>query len=283
MILVTSTKPIKTKNDYIMQYLSLRSAALSDARLVVNYSEDLGASEISDETHTKNVPPEYSKNKELPSIKAIFDTAKRLSNLPDEALVYINADILVSKNFSHINTYLNLRFPDGWLAVARRRELDLAVNTKLSDVVVTDLANDIKTPLNGRHTAIDFFAYPSKLHSRLSVPGKFLVGRPGWDNWLLAKARKGNIPVVDVTSIYSIRHITHPFTHKKGAYSFLIYLYKSYGLSSFCDLRDCTHSLMSSNGKLKANLNTYGYTRGSLLGRYLIGIRRLIFAFLFRR
>jgi hypothetical protein len=63
-------------------------------------------------------------------------------------------------------------------------------------------------------TGIDYFAFPRKL--RWSLP-PFAVGRPGWDNWLICRARELGVPVIDATQAVMVVHQNHDYAHVKFA------------------------------------------------------------------
>ncbi len=45
----------------------------------------------------------------------------------------------------------------------------------------------------------------------------FAVGRPGWDNYLVYRARKLGIPVVDATPVLTLVHQNHGYGHVPAA------------------------------------------------------------------
>jgi energy-coupling factor transporter ATP-binding protein EcfA2 len=65
------------------------------------------------------------------------------------------------------------------------------------------------------HNWIDFFAFRKGLF-RGQIP-EFVVGRPGWDNWLLWFARSSGALVVDVSSVVCAIHQNHDYGyHPQG-------------------------------------------------------------------
>jgi hypothetical protein len=44
----------------------------------------------------------------------------------------------------------------------------------------------------------------------------FTIGRAGWDNWMIYKARKENWPVIDCTPSVMIVHQNHDYSHLPG-------------------------------------------------------------------
>ena len=56
-------------------------------------------------------------------------------------------------------------------------------------------------------TGIDYFVYKRNQWKKLP---DFIIGRPGFDNWLIWKARRRLFPVIDVTESLQVVHQNHP-------------------------------------------------------------------------
>jgi len=56
----------------------------------------------------------------------------------------------------------------------------------------------------------DYFIFPNGVMGDLP---DFAVGRPGWDNWFIYRARTLGIPVIDVTDANTIIHQNHDYSH----------------------------------------------------------------------
>jgi hypothetical protein len=64
-----------------------------------------------------------------------------------------------------------------------------------------------------RPAGSDFFLFPKSCYH--DVPD-FTIGRAGWDNWMIYKARKENWPVIDCTPSVMIVHQNHDYSHLPG-------------------------------------------------------------------
>ena len=64
-----------------------------------------------------------------------------------------------------------------------------------------------------RPAGSDFFLFPKSCYQ--DIPN-FAIGRAGWDNWMIYKARKENWPVVDCTPSLMIVHQNHDYSHLPG-------------------------------------------------------------------
>jgi hypothetical protein len=61
---------------------------------------------------------------------------------------------------------------------------------------------------------IDYFAFSRGLYYRKIVP--LVVGRAGWDNWLIWYTRSIGARVVDVSPVVTAVHQNHDYGHLKG-------------------------------------------------------------------
>jgi hypothetical protein len=64
-----------------------------------------------------------------------------------------------------------------------------------------------------RPAGSDFFLFP--LSTFLDIPD-FTIGRAGWDNWMIYKARKEKWTVIDCTPSVMIVHQNHDYSHLPG-------------------------------------------------------------------
>jgi hypothetical protein len=62
-----------------------------------------------------------------------------------------------------------------------------------------------------RRDAIDLFVFPRE-GPLLDLP-QFAVGRPGWDNYFIFRARQLRIPVIDATPSITLVHQNHGYGH----------------------------------------------------------------------
>ena len=61
-----------------------------------------------------------------------------------------------------------------------------------------------------RPAGSDFFLFPKSCYQ--DIPD-FIIGRAGWDNWMIYKARKEGWPVIDCTPSVMIVHQNHDYSH----------------------------------------------------------------------
>ena len=67
-----------------------------------------------------------------------------------------------------------------------------------------------------RPAGSDFFLFQKSCYQ--DIPD-FTIGRAGWDNWMIYKARQQKLPVIDCTPSVMIVHQNHDYSHLPGGKS----------------------------------------------------------------
>lgn len=141
-----------------------------------------------------------------PLVSAAFEVAARRAATP--FLLYANADVILVGDAAGAVRRIGR---DRFLALGHRIELDLGRELAFEAGWAEELLHEargrgfVDSPF-----AIDWFLFPRAL--RFDLP-PFAVGRPGWDNWLIARARRLGVPVVDVGSAVVAVHQRHGYAH----------------------------------------------------------------------
>ncbi|MFA6224303.1 MAG: hypothetical protein WC647_18540 [Desulfomonilaceae bacterium] len=135
---------------------------------------------------------------------------KQVQDVAQHRLIcYVNADIIL---FSDLLTAIE-RIPfKRFLMVGQRWDLDVKTEIDFESV---DCANGLASECKSRgvlHPASgsDYFVFPKGSIGELP---DFAVGRPGWDNWLIYRARALGLPLVDATEAVTIIHQNHDYGH----------------------------------------------------------------------
>jgi hypothetical protein len=194
-----------------------RNAARSWARLVpapdiILLGADEGTAEMAAEIGARHVPNVVSS----PSGAPMFDDVLRQGqeNARTPLVCFINADIVLTPEW-----YAAVQAAHAWrrefLMVGRRWDYDLTDPIDFGDPQWSRRLVDAASA-GGRMATnmfIDYFVFPRGM--LLDLP-PFVIGRPGYDNWLLWSVRKRRIPLVDATAAAPIIHQNHDYSHIKG-------------------------------------------------------------------
>lgn len=143
-----------------------------------------------------------------PRLDAAFAQAARLAQ--HSLLAYVNADIIVDAAMLRQITSITM---SGFLLVSQRTNILVEHDLDFGSPEVTHAFFDdarSKGQLQGP-AAIDLFLFdlPSPL---VNLP-EFYVGRPGWDNWMIAQARRKGLAVIDATPAITMVHQDHDYGH----------------------------------------------------------------------
>ena len=160
---------------------------------------------------TQHVPDIRCNENGLPFVDAMYTEAQKLAQT--NVLVHANADVVF--------------LPDLLSAVERAR-LSLSEFLMCGQRWDVDLNEPLDFEGNWRVTVMKTVASIGKLHSvsgkdwyafarplRLDIP-PLLIGRAGWDNWILDTAVKVGIPVIDATEVVTAVHPNHDYSHVPG-------------------------------------------------------------------
>jgi len=149
-----------------------------------------------------------------PFVNYIFNKANELAL--HKVLCYLNADIIVMDDFVEAIDKI-LKKENQFLAVGRRWDVEIKEKIDFSDGWQRKLLKSLKTL--GRlhsHTGIDFLVFPKGLIKELPP---FLIGRPGWDSWLIYHIRSRQIPIINITKLTKVVHQNHDYCHHpKGSF-----------------------------------------------------------------
>lgn len=146
-----------------------------------------------------------------PLISALFRRAREVAS--NRLLCYMNADIVPLDDFlPGVRTVVERL--DSFLLVGTRWDLSVQQPLSFEKNWIQDLRQRLE--LEGQlHPPMgsDYFIFPDNLFERIP---DFALGRAGWDNWMIFKARQDRIPVVDASSAITVVHQDHSYAHLPG-------------------------------------------------------------------
>jgi hypothetical protein len=189
-----------------------RNALESWARLgpeveILLLGSDEGVAEAAAQAGARHVRDVETSEFGTPLLNSAFALARAASARP--LLAYVNADVMLLPDFVQAVRRIRLA---SFLCLGRRWNVDLAApfdfgpgyEERLRAFVQTD--GELALP-----DAIDYFVLDRD--GPLTELPPFAVGRPGWDNWMIYRARRLGIPVVDATRAITAIHPRHGYEH----------------------------------------------------------------------
>lgn len=176
---------------------------------IILCGDDDGVREAASKFRTRHIPYVTRNEFGTPLVDSVFENVEREARYP--LLCYVNADIILMKDL--ISAVKSIRFHK-FLMVGQRWDIDLVEPINFEKDGWEDCLwehvdrNGSLQPPDG----IDYFVFPRET---IGILPPFAVGRPGWDNWLIYRARALGISVIDATGVVTAIHQNHDYAHVK--------------------------------------------------------------------
>jgi hypothetical protein len=174
---------------------------------VVLVGDDEGVADAAAEIGARHVGGVETTEYGTPLLSSAFALAREAAET--RVLAYVNADILLVRDFP--TAIRRIRF-DRFLCLGRRWNVEVRGPIDFAGpyeerlrALVEELGR-LASP-----DAIDYFVFDRE--GPLADLPRFAVGRPGWDNWMIYRARSLGIPVVDATRSITAIHQQHGYEH----------------------------------------------------------------------
>ena len=143
----------------------------------------------------------------LPRLDSMFEMAQEYAE-PDETLVFVNADILLSADVLGVVSMVHAQFAkDGYLIVGQRTDLVVEGRLDVSEQGIWSQLRE-KAKKYGKllpPCGSDYFIFPNGFYQ--TPP--FVIARFSYDNWLIYDALKRSMPVVNATNMLLAIHQQH--------------------------------------------------------------------------
>jgi hypothetical protein len=211
MITFFSTpKPFKGHID-VIQRNALRSwLQLHPEVEILLFGDDPGAAEVCHELGIRHVPSVRKNRYGTKYLASIYDQAQEIAR--HDLLCHANCDILFLNDFLlALQRVAQLPFP--FLMAGRRWDADIREPLRFEDsswqAEVREFA--LQTGKQRPSQWIDYFVFRRGLFYR-QIP-EFVIGRPGWDNWLLWHALHSGAKLIDASSVVRIVHQNHDYAY----------------------------------------------------------------------
>ncbi len=173
--------------------------------------EEAGLADVAKELgvkHLRNVARNVSGT---PLISSMFQLAREHSN--SDLLCIINADMILLHDFVQAAKQ-TAKLKEKFVLLSQRWDLDVTQSIDFTE----GWQNRLSSIVHGqgslhRPAGSDFFLFPKNCYTHIP---DFTIGRAGWDNWMIYKARKEHWPVIDCTPSVTIVHQNHDYSHLPG-------------------------------------------------------------------
>jgi hypothetical protein len=206
-------KPFTDPHIAIIQRNAITSWTLLRPRPeIILFGDEAGTSEICGALDIFHIPVVQTNEFGTPILSDIFDKAQKIAS--GDVLCYVNSDIIFTQHFMHAVERVS-RWRDRWLMIGIRVGLRITKPLNFEDpdwerrlVVVAK-----KFGQKFWYTGADYFVFPRGLFENIPP---FVIGRSGWDNWVVRDALEHGVPVVDATPIVLAIHQDHDRPNRSG-------------------------------------------------------------------
>jgi hypothetical protein len=179
----------------------------ADVEIIV-FGDDDGAAEACSDLGIRHVPNVRRNAHGTKYLASMYDQAQELAR--HDLLCHVNCDILLLDDFVRALGEVAEQ-SERFLMSGRRWDTDIRETLNFSapdwQMRVRELA--LRTNRQRPPNWIDYFAFRKGLFHR-HIP-EFVIGRPGWDNWLIWFARSSGALVVDASAVVCAVHQNHDY------------------------------------------------------------------------
>ena len=211
MALITffsAPKPFTDPHIAMIQRNAIKSWTLLPDVEVILLGEETGLAEVAKELGVKHIPNVARNESGTPLISSMFQLARENSN--SELLCIINADMILMSDFVEAARRSRM-LRDEYVLLSQRWDYDITEPINFAEGWEAQLRESVRKQNQlHRPTGSDFFLFPKSCYK--DIPN-FTIGRAGWDNWMIYKARKEGWAVIDCTPSIMIVHQSHDYSH----------------------------------------------------------------------
>jgi hypothetical protein len=211
LTLFASPKPFTDPHINIIQRNAIESWTKLDDVKVILLGDEEGEAEAARDLGVLHLPNVDANEKGTPLISSMLALAREHGNTP--LLGIINADILAMNDITVASRRVHEHL-EKFVLLGQRWDLDITQpmefvgdwQSKLREKAFSE--GELHRPAGS-----DYFIFPRDCYT--DIPN-FAIGRAGWDNWFIYKARAEKWDVVDATPDVMIVHQNHDYRHLAG-------------------------------------------------------------------
>jgi len=212
--LFSAPKPFTNPHIAMIQRNAIRSWTLLPDVEVILLGEEEGLAEAARELDVMHLPNVARNADGTPLISSMFQLAREHST--SDLLCIINADMILLFDFVEAARQA-AKMKDKFVLLSQRWDYDITSPLDFAEGWESRLGESVRKQNQlHRPAGSDFFLFPTACYT--DIPD-FIIGRAGWDNWMIYKARREGWPVIDCTPSVMIVHQNHDYSHLPGGKS----------------------------------------------------------------
>lgn len=194
----------------VIQMNALRSWTFLEPKCqIIIFGDEPGIAEAAETIGALHVAEIERNEHGTPRLDWAFNRAQDLAR--HRLTCYLNSDVIAFNDLP--KTAAGIEFPR-FLMLGERTDLDIAEPLDFGNgwqerLHTRALENGVPHGPSG----MDYFVFPTGMVRNMPA---FVVGRAGWDNWMVYNARAKKIPVINATRAVDLVHQTHDYAHHAG-------------------------------------------------------------------
>jgi hypothetical protein len=181
---------------------------------ILLFGDDAGAAGVCTELGIRHVPAVRKNRYGTKYLASIYDQAQELAR--HDLLCHVNCDILLLDDF--LRAVQRVASASGpFLLAGRRWDVDIRAPLLFETSGWQDEVRKLAIQTNRQRPSqwIDYFVFRKGLFHK-QIP-EFVIGRPGWDNWLLWYALHSGVRLIDASAVVCAVHQNHDYGyHPEG-------------------------------------------------------------------
>jgi hypothetical protein len=209
--LFSAPKPFTDPHIAMIQRNAIRSWTLLPEVEIILLGQETGLAEAARELGVLYIPGVARNDSGTPLISSMFQLARYNSH--SDLLCIINTDMILMPDFVEAARQV-MKLRNKFVLLSQRWDYDIRTPIDFSEDWAANLRCSVLRQNNlHRPAGSDFFLFPKSCYA--DIPN-FAIGRAGWDNWMIYKARLEKWPVIDCTPSVMIVHQNHDYGHLPG-------------------------------------------------------------------
>ena len=216
--LFSAPKPFTDPHIAMIQRNAIKSWILLPDVEVILLGEEEGLAQAAKEFGVKHIPHVTRNTNGTPLISSMFNLAREHSTF--DLLCIINADIILMPDFVEATLESSSLLLDSrqqavglqrFVLLSQRWDYDITTPLDFTEGWESRLRKSVrKQGQLHRPAGSDFFLFPKSCYQEIP---DLIIGRAGWDNWMIYKAREEKWSVIDCTPSVMIVHQNHDYSH----------------------------------------------------------------------
>jgi hypothetical protein len=168
---------------------------------IILLGNDEGTEENAKNLNVDHIPDITCNEWGTPLISSIFATIRKHTR-PEDIVCYINADIVLTNDFTKTIAVVTNTRKSEWLMVGKRRDLDLPDPNKMTVKQIREECE--RRGKDHGWAGIDYFVFPQHVFPFVYP---FALGKFVWDQWLLGNAFRRGVFTVDASKTVLAVHL----------------------------------------------------------------------------